>query len=76
MIRSERFKYCVYDDDSDRESLVDMTSDPDESTNLVADRKYHQTLVEHRRHLLQWIKNSHDTEAKPFAVDEPQPTKR
>jgi arylsulfatase A-like enzyme len=76
MIRSKRFKYCVYDDDSDRESLVDMAADPGESRNLVEEQEYHDTLAEHRRYLAQWIEDSLDREAKAFAVDEPSATKR
>ena len=69
MIRSERFKYCVYDDGPDREWLVDMTADPGESVNLVQDQDRQETLAEHRRYLLQWIEDSDDAEAKAFAVD-------
>jgi arylsulfatase A-like enzyme len=76
MIRSKRFKYCVYDAAADRESLVDMTADPGESRNLVEEEEYHDTLVEHRRYLAQWIEDSLDREAKAFAVDEPLATKR
>ncbi len=68
MIRSERFKYCVYDSGTQRESLVDMTDDPGELANLATMPEHQDTLFEHRRYLRQWIRASGDTEAKAFAL--------
>lgn len=67
MIRSERFKYCVYDSGPRRESLTNMNDDPGEMRNLASLPGSRELLLQHRRYLLQWIKDSNDTEAKAFA---------
>jgi len=76
MIRSERFKYCVYDSGSTRESLVDLTADPGERSNLAGSRAYRGSLMEHRRNLQQWIKDSNDTDAKVFMLGVSRPANR
>ena len=61
MIRGERFKYCVYDSGTIRESLVDLKADPGEMKNLATLPEYRETLLDHRRYFGQWIKESGDT---------------
>ena len=68
MIRSERFKYCVYDSGTNRESLVDMKNDPGEMKNLASDPEYKEALAQHRRHLNDWIRQSGDAEARALAA--------
>ncbi len=68
MLRSRRFKYCVYRDGKLRESLIDMRNDAGEMKNLVNMKKYTTTLFKHRRYLQQWIALSGDTDAKSFAT--------
>jgi arylsulfatase A-like enzyme len=68
MLRTERYKYCLYNAGKERESLVDMKLDPGEMKNLAQDPKYKDVLNDHRRYLRQWIKESKDTEAKEFAL--------
>lgn len=68
MIRSDRFKYCVYPEGEIRESLVDMQTDPGEMKNLASLPEYQEVLNRHRRYLAQWIEESGDKEAKAFAV--------
>ena len=68
MIRSERFKYCVYNEGKARESLVDMKNDPGELENLVSAPIYRRVLIEHRKYLEHWIEASGDGQAKAFAV--------
>ena len=69
MLRSEKYKYCVYHEGEPRESLVDLQSDPGEMKNLVADISHRDVLNQHRMYLQQWIKMSGDAEAKSFAVE-------
>jgi len=71
MIRSQRFKYCVYDSGDFRESLVDVVDDPGELINLARTPEFRDTLLAHRRFLQQWIKASNDTEAETFALPVP-----
>lgn len=68
MLRSQRFKYCIYRAGKLRESLVDMRNDPGEMKNLVTAPKYRAALTRHRRYLQQWIASSGDADAKSFAV--------
>jgi arylsulfatase A-like enzyme len=68
MLRSERYKYCVYIDGENRESLVDMKKDPGEMQNLASDPKYRKMLNQHRVYLQQWIEESNDSKAKAFAI--------
>ena len=69
MIRSQRYKYCVYTEGVIRESLIDMRNDPGEMKNIATLAEYKDALLEHRGYLVQWIGESGDKEAKAFAVD-------
>ena len=66
MIRSEKFKYCVYESADSKESLVDMENDPGEMRNLVDDPKFRDVLVKHRKMLKKWIKLSNDKDGSKF----------
>jgi len=66
MIRSQRYKYCTFDDADSKESLVDMENDPGEMRNLVDDPKYRKVLAEHRRLLTDWSKISGDKDASKY----------
>jgi arylsulfatase A-like enzyme len=54
MVRSQRYKYCVYDHGEHRESLVDLESDPGEMINLAGDPQHHKILRQHRQMLAEW----------------------
>jgi len=60
MMRTERFKYCVYDSGEHREQLTDLRNDPGEMTNLADDPAHRDVLAEHRRHLRQWVDRAAD----------------
>jgi choline-sulfatase len=60
MLRTARYKYCVYDQGQARESLVDLYGDPGELTNLAADPALAGVLNEHRALLLHWSEQSGD----------------
>lgn len=66
MIRSQRFKYCAFDDPGSKEMLVDMENDPGELQNLVDDPKYRVVLSEHRKLLAEWSKLSGDKDASKY----------
>lgn len=68
MLRSDRYKYCVYTEGKIRESLVDLQTDPGEMKNLAGLKPFQRVLNKHRAHLQQWIAESNDTEAQAFAV--------
>ena len=66
MIRSQRYKYCAYDDRNSKESLVDMENDPGETRNLVDDPKFQKVLTEHRRLLADWSTLSGDKDTSKY----------
>lgn len=66
MIRSKRFKYCVYDSGATIESLIDMENDPGEMQNLSNSQEYKKVLDEHRQYLKEWIKLSRDKAGSKF----------
>lgn len=68
MIRSQRYKYCVYTGHSDRESLVDMEKDPGEMHNLVKDPNFQDVLDKHRYLLEQWVKATRDSAGDSYLV--------
>jgi arylsulfatase A-like enzyme len=61
MIRSKRFKYCIYDSGQNRESLVDLENHPGEMHNVANNPKYKKQLNEHHQFLKEWIHKSRDT---------------
>lgn len=73
MIRTERYKYCVYSKGSRRESLVDLQNDPGEMINLATDPKFRKVLHQHRRLLRQFAKKQHDKTALSLLDNYVQP---
>jgi arylsulfatase A-like enzyme len=51
MVRSDRYKYCLYSDGDRRESLVDMEKDPGETVNQADNPKFKDILNQHRAFL-------------------------
>lgn len=60
MLRSERYKYTVYNRGELREQLFDMETDPGEMTNLAVDKKFVHELNRHRQLLTDWAKRTND----------------
>jgi len=73
MVRTDRYKYCVFTRGNRRESLVDMQADPGETTDLATDPKYREVLLQHRRLLAQFGKERHDDLAVELAADPGKP---
>jgi arylsulfatase A-like enzyme len=63
MVRTENFKYSVYDIGNHRESLVDMENDPLEMRNLARDSDYKAVLNSHRNLLRDYSAEMGDSEA-------------
>ncbi|MCP4614151.1 MAG: sulfatase-like hydrolase/transferase [Planctomycetes bacterium] len=66
MIRSKKFKYCIYDSSANREFLVDLLNDPGEMRNLANNQRYKKTLNEQRQFLKEWIQISKDTAGSKY----------
>ncbi len=55
MIRTKRYKYCIYEDGGQTEQLFDMQTDPGEMVNLVQSAAYGDALKEHRKLCMQYL---------------------
>ena len=84
MVRTARYKYCVYAHGDHRESLVDLAQDPGEMHDLARDPAYRSILLEHRERLRKFGLETNDelvatlladgVKARPFAFV-PKPKK-
>lgn len=59
MVRSERYKYVLYDKGNYREQLFDIQRDRGETRNLAVENAYKEELCKHRDLLRQWMKKYH-----------------
>jgi len=73
MVRTERYKYCLYSRGVRRESLVDMQADPGETNDLAADPKYRDALLEHRRLLSRFGKEHNDPLVAELLAEDVKP---
>jgi choline-sulfatase len=61
MLRSARYKYCVYHHaGASEELLCDLHDDPLETVNLAASPPHRATLHEHRHLLAEWTRHHQD----------------
>lgn len=61
MVRSSRYKYCLYQGTTREETLFDLHTDPGELRNLARDGHHQQVLETHRTWLAQWQQAAGDT---------------
>jgi len=73
MVRTDRYKYCIYSRGNQRESLVDMQADPGEMKNLAGDPACRKILLEHRALLAGFAKDNNDTLAIQMLADDVKP---
>ncbi|MHC4176165.1 MAG: sulfatase family protein [Planctomycetota bacterium] len=75
MVRSRRYKYCVYSLGRRRESLVDMPVDPGEMVNLAERRELRDVLLRHRGYLRDFARKHDDRVALSMlqGLDRPNP---
>jgi len=74
MVRSSRYKYCLYSLGQRRESLVDMQADPGEMVNLAAKSQYRPILLQHREFLRDFAGKHDDGVALSMLRDLDSPT--
>lgn len=60
MVRTDRYKYIVYDSGSPREQLIDLAEDPGEMQNLALDPAAAEVLRGHRQLLKQWYADNNE----------------
>jgi len=63
MVRSDRYKYCLYSLGRRRECLVDMKNDPGEMKNLAGNPAFSAILLEHREYLREFARQHKDEAA-------------
>jgi arylsulfatase A-like enzyme len=73
MIRTKRYKYCVYAHGLRRESLVDLEKDPGEMTDLARDPAHRETLLAMRERLRKWGVENHDPLVATMLADDVPP---
>ena len=66
MIRTKKYKYCIYDNGEKREQLFDMEKDPGEMNNLVYNKNYKKELNKHRKLIGEWAEETNDNEFPYF----------
>lgn len=65
MLRTDDYKYVVFDRGELKEQLVDMNRDPGEMENLALDPEYRAILQSHRQLLQEWIQETDDSFVLP-----------
>jgi arylsulfatase A-like enzyme len=61
MVRTDRFKYSIYDSGQYREQLIDIEKDAGEMRNLAGNKDYKEILDKHHQLLKEWVKRTGDT---------------
>lgn len=64
MVRSERYKYCVYDTLNNREELYDLKNDPGETWNIAGEKSMRPVLLKHRSYLKEFAMRHKDAYAE------------
>ena len=60
MVRTEEYKYIVYNWGKYREQLFNLQADPGEMTNLAIESRYNGVLNDHRDLLAMWTERTDD----------------
>jgi choline-sulfatase len=66
MLRTDRYKYNVYESGRNREQLIDLEKDPGEMRNLAGDPELREILEDHRRRLCEWVEATGDEIGKAY----------
>jgi choline-sulfatase len=73
MVRTDRYKYCVYSNGRQRESLVDLQADSGETNDLATDPEYRQILLQHRELLARFGREQNDPLVAELLADDVKP---
>jgi arylsulfatase A-like enzyme len=73
MVRTERYKYCVYSHGVRRESLVDLEADPGEMNDLATNPAFRRVLLQHRELLAGYGREHHDPLVAELLADNVKP---
>ena len=61
MVRSDRYKYWIYSQGTQRETLFDLKNDSGEMINLATNPEYKSILMEYRKRLADWCEKYKDS---------------
>lgn len=70
MVRTDRYKYCVFSHGEQRESLVDLQKDPGEMHDLARDPAYRDILLAHRERLRKFGVETNDPLVAAMLADD------
>jgi choline-sulfatase len=73
MVRSDRYKYCLFEKGVQREELYDLEKDLLETVNLARDAAARPVLLEHRALLRQFAEENHDATALAMLANDVAP---
>ncbi len=73
MVRTDRYKYCVYANGEHRESLVDLQKDPGEMHDLARDPAFRDTLLAMRERLRKFGAETNDKLVATMLADDVKP---
>jgi arylsulfatase A-like enzyme len=73
MVRTERYKYCVYSRGVQRESLVDLKADPGETEDRATDPAFWRVLLQHRELLAGYGREHRDPLVAELLADNVAP---
>ncbi len=65
-LRTDRFKYSIYDSGENREQLIDLKNDLGEMSNLAGRADYKNVLNKHRKLMRGWVKKTGDKIAAEY----------
>lgn len=74
MVRSEHYKYVLYDKGGHREQLFNMDNDRGEMRNLVMEKVYEKEVQKHRDILANWMEATQVRPTRPKLHDVPGKT--
>lgn len=60
MLRTDRYKYCIYFSGDNREQLFNLKDDPGERANLAGGSTAEAVLIQHRQYLKDWMISTGD----------------
>lgn len=73
MVRTDRYKYCLYSHGQRRESLVDLQADPGETNDMAGDPACREVLLLHRSLLAKFAQDQNDPRAAAMLADDVKP---
>ena len=71
MLRTEQYKYVLYNSGKNREQLFDIANDKLEENNLAHNKNYNDVLQNHRNILAEWMKDNKVKPSRPSIHDIP-----